>query len=86
MRTDELGSSAEKAAGRELEKRLLIHAHQIHTESGAHAQVLASWDSWLRHAGLKKSRVSVSAASQLFEVVVEAWSERYEARIRLPWQ
>ncbi len=34
------------AAARELEERLLVHADSVHTESGAHAKVLQTWERW----------------------------------------
>lgn len=33
-------------AARELERRLLVHATEVHTESGAHARALQTWDRW----------------------------------------
>ena len=47
LRSDQLGDIVEGKPGPivgELEKRLLVHAHQIHTERGAHAKVLESWE------------------------------------------
>src|SRR5262245_50877624 len=39
-------------AARELEFRLLIHSDQFHTESGAHAKRLETWELWARRVDL----------------------------------
>jgi hypothetical protein len=39
-------------AARELERRLLVHASEVHTPSGAHAKVLETWSAWAEAAGV----------------------------------
>jgi hypothetical protein len=50
LRTDAVGpwGHATKVgdAVRALERRLLLHTREIHTESGAHAKELSTWDVW----------------------------------------
>jgi hypothetical protein len=40
------------AAVRELVRRLLVHAEELHTEGGRHEIVLSSWPSWSARAGV----------------------------------
>jgi hypothetical protein len=45
-----------RAAGppvKELEKRILVHAEQVHTESGRHEMLLEPWSVWARRVGVK---------------------------------
>ena len=49
VRTDELDWRADEKLGdvcRALEKRLLVKSQELHTESGAHAKQLGSWQRW----------------------------------------
>ena len=41
-------SKAVGEAARELERRLLVHGEEFHTETGAHAKWLESWGHWAR--------------------------------------
>jgi len=41
-------------AVRELEARLLVHSIEIHTELGAHAKQLQTWNEWRKEVGLAK--------------------------------
>ena len=56
---------------RTLERRLLIHSRQVHTESGAHAKVLESWESWAESVKLKPGEISVSKAKKTLEQRVQ---------------
>jgi hypothetical protein len=71
---------------RELELRLLVHANQVHTESGAHAKRLETWDSWADRVGLKDRRSHPQHAKQLMEKRVKALNDKFGADARLPWQ
>jgi hypothetical protein len=44
-------------AARELEKKLLIHTEQLHTDTGAHAKLLETWDHWAARAKFKAPAV-----------------------------
>ncbi|HEU5073567.1 MAG TPA: hypothetical protein VFU02_05330, partial [Polyangiaceae bacterium] len=37
---------APREVARELERRLLVHSDQLHTETGSHVKVLESWATW----------------------------------------
>lgn len=55
------------ALAAKLEARLLILTKQIHTETGAHAKVLLSWESWRREHSIECSDLSVSTSKKMLE-------------------
>lgn len=65
------------ATAKELETRLLVHSREIHTESGAHAKILESWDHWKKRVGLEQALPSLSNAKRELEAAA--------APGRLPW-
>lgn len=69
-------------AVKELEKRLLVHAHEIHTESGKHAFAIQSWRAWSRRVHVKPLR-SLAAARQEIEQAAERLGANASA---LPWR
>jgi len=69
----------------ELERRLLVHAHSIHTPSGKHVKVAESWEQWRSNAGFKPRRQALASARAAFEAIASAWEESTGARVRLPW-
>jgi hypothetical protein len=69
-------------AARELERRLLVHATEVHTASGAHARVLQTWPRWASDVGFAASqRLPAEAARS----ELEAAAERLGDGVRLPW-
>lgn len=70
---------------RELERRLLVHAEEVHTESGAHAKILETWARWAGRADVPKPRVSLAAAKQELESLVGRINAKFGANARLPW-
>src|SRR5688500_2206474 len=69
VRSDELrmgtvGRKELNESVRILERRLLIHSHQVHTESGAHAKVLESWQSCAASEKLNAGKMTVNARSE----------------------
>jgi len=73
-------------AARELERRLLVHGTEMHTESGAHARVLETWQLWLaapdhQVAPLRAVESRTVLASRLAQL-----NEACVASARLPWQ
>ena len=73
-------------AASELEKLLLIHSEQFHTESGSHARELESWDTWRRRRNFKRVLPSVTQAKRELMRVLDALNARFRGRGRLPWQ
>ena len=72
-------------AARDLERRLLVHTRQEHTESGVHARVLQTWAHWRKNAALRRRRPPVRRAQEHFERILSEWHEVYGSRATLPW-
>jgi len=70
----------------ELENRLLVYSEQIHTESGAHARVLESWEHWASRTGFVMQEMSVDVAKNEFEMRLEELNLRFRAKGELPWK
>lgn len=91
VRSDELtiGTTGRKELNesvRILERRLLIHSAQVHTESGAHAKVLESWESWAAPLKLKAGEITVAKAKKRFEQNVQELNKNFDGKVKLPWQ
>jgi hypothetical protein len=88
LATNSLGRSFGPKPGniaRELELKLLIHADQIHTETGQHAKVLETWSTWAKRVGLKMPTVRPKAARQFFDKRIREINEEFKGCGRLPW-
>ncbi len=90
LRTDQLawpksGTAKPGEAARELEKKLLIHAGQFHTETGAHTKLLESWEAWTQRIGFPVGTMRLEKAMQKMEERVRKLNEQFEAKARLPW-
>lgn len=84
VRTDTL-PKAEATASKMLEARLLVHSGQVHTEKGAHARVLQSWENWAAGVGFKVKLPDPAAARALLATKVSALNARYGTSAKLPW-
>ena len=73
-------------AARELERRLLVYSEEVHTETGAHAKQLETWERWARKAGARKGRKTAKQGKRVLAEVVGAINEKYKSKGRLPWQ
>lgn len=73
-------------AASELEKSLLVFSEQFHTEAGAHARRLDTWDRWLRRTGGTKVRRSPNQARDALEQLVESLNQEFSGNGRLPWR
>lgn len=71
VRTDRLRRSHSGDLARELEKRLLVHGESVHTESGAHAKVLETWERWARRVRAGRPLPPREAKRRLEEAVEE---------------
>jgi hypothetical protein len=84
MRADELEVEAIGKARHdliaELEQKLLVHAHDLHTERGFHVRVLEPWSAWQREHGVAGKLPRPAEAMKAFERAVEGWPN-----VRLPW-
>jgi hypothetical protein len=73
-----------RAAGapvKELERKLLVHSEQVHTESGRHETRIEPWPAWARRVGVEPLR-SAAAGRQLLEKASAAIGAPSSA---LPW-
>jgi hypothetical protein len=73
-------------AVKELESRLLIHASEVHTPTGAHAKNLSTWAALARRVGLSPPFPTSAEAKQELESVLGELQEQHPGRARLPWQ
>jgi len=72
-------------AVRELEKRLLIHSEEFHSDSGAHAKLIESWEHWTSRIGFKHERMKVDKAKRNLNERIEALNGQFGASAKLPW-
>jgi hypothetical protein len=72
-------------AVRELEKRLLIHSEELHTEGGSHAKQLATWQRWAERNDCLGRTVEVADAKRTLEQRLSELNERFGTSARLPW-
>lgn len=73
-------------AARELESCMLIHSSQIHTQSGAHAKILETWDHWAKSVDFRGRAKNASAARRfLVERVESIVAEHDGTTVRFPW-
>lgn len=70
---------------RELERRLLVYSEEVHTETGAHAKQLETWQRWAKRVGLRTRMSAATGQRRLGDAVVEL-NDRSRATGRLPWQ
>lgn len=88
LQTDKLGKEFGAKPGetaRELELRLLIHAEQIHTESGKHAKVIETWDTWTKRIGFRVRAKDPVAARRFLEQRLAAINKKHDGHGQLPW-
>ncbi len=70
----------------ELPSRLLVHAKNIHTETGAHAKVLQSWRASAKEKHFRFRPKNPAAAKKALESIVGQWQENFGKKVTLPWQ
>jgi hypothetical protein len=91
LRTDQFdGPSLHSTAklgdlARDLERKLLVHAEQIHTASGAHAKVLETWDHWCERKGFVSSSLQPDEAKRNVEERLGKLNEEFDGSAKLPW-
>ena len=90
LRTDHLQwpRTAKRSPGdaaRELERKLLVHGQDIHTERGTHAKYVESWQHWSSRVRVSKARVKPDDGKRTFEQIVGDLNNRFGANATLPW-
>ena len=73
-------------AARQLEQKLLVHGEEVHTESGAHAKRLESWQRWADRAEFGAKRMTPEQGKKKLEQVLAVLNEQYQAKGRLSWR
>ena len=84
LQTNKLGKEFGPTA-RELESRLLLHSNQVHTESGAHAKVIETWDTWAKRSGLRARATSPAVARQFLKQRLAELNGEFGGNGTLPW-
>ncbi len=72
-------------ATRLLERRLLVHTDEVHTETGAHAKRLERWGRWGKRVGLETNKIPAEQAKRELEVILAELNECFEGNGKLPW-
>lgn len=93
LRTDQLDpmdqSLAKKAKpgeiAKELERKLLVHAEQIHTSTGAHAKLLETWDHWSGRKQFSRDEISAGEARRKLDERLKDLNGKFGGTARLPW-
>jgi len=95
VRTDRLPPAAAASipapadAARGLEAKLLIHARQFHSETGAHAKRLMTWERWCAHTGFdpREHQMTAPAGRRAIAEVVNGLDpdQGHRANRGLPW-
>ena len=91
LRTDdesifsELNRADRRNAIRELERGLLVHSTDTHTESGSHAKTLQTWERCKEQKRFRGDALAADEARTQLEQSVEAWRVEPVGRAALPW-
>jgi len=91
VRLDQLGGNREvvrarASAASELEKRLLVASDELHTETGAHARQLLTWQRWLAELSPKPRAEKLETARARLEEAVAGFAPESPVRQGLlPW-
>jgi len=87
LRRVEMGEPVVAGAGsKTLETRLLAYGKNVHTETGAHAKVLTSWQSCAKDLGYRFRAKDPIASRKPFEERIDSWKMEYGKKASLPWQ
>jgi len=73
------------AAIRDLERRLLIHSEEFHSDSGAHAKRIETWEHWADRRNFRVREIALEAAKQNLETTIDALNKGFDANASLPW-
>ena len=80
-----LSRAERRALIRDLEKRLLVHSTDTHTESGTHAKVLQTWERCKEQKRFRGHVLAADDARAELDGLVRAWSVGEDAPAALPW-
>jgi hypothetical protein len=72
-------------AGRELERRLLVHGTEMHTDTGAQAKVLQAWSQWRQTRWPTGTPHASALARAELEDILKRLNESLGTAAVLPW-
>lgn len=70
---------------RELERRLVVHSIDTHTESGTHAKTLQTWERCGVQKRFRGNPLATNKAYKRIERIIEDWQVVTNLRSILPW-
>ncbi len=82
----ELSNTERRAGIRELERRLLVHSTDTHTESGTHAKTLQTWERCKKQKRFVGHELAADEARAQLDRLLDAWRIGPSVRATLPWQ
>jgi hypothetical protein len=86
LHVPELGNAKVMAgAARDLERRLLLHGWQIHTENGSHTKCLATWERWMERARFELPELTLEGARAELDTRLEGLNTAFGGSGRFPW-
>jgi hypothetical protein len=92
VRTDEIPQPKSQTrknlignTARELERKLLIRSAQIHTDSGAHAKILETWNHWCQAINFAPSAIDPDEARRTMDQRLRKMNEKYGGQGFFPW-
>jgi len=83
-----VATPAEAKIAKDLEARWLVHTHQVHTDSGAHALELRTWKRFLddNNTRFRKGAKAIDGARKVLHACVAYIAgDHGVARVALPW-
>ena len=81
----DLSSAERRACIRELERRLLVHSMDTHTETGTHAKTLQTWERCKEQKRFRGDALATIEARAQLDQLVNAWRVGPDVRTTLPW-
>ena len=88
IRADRLRTQPASTRGaviRELEKRLLVHATSVHTETGTHQKLLRAWSQWCTDVDYSFERYPPARGREELDEAARVLADNVEAAAKLPW-
>ena len=82
---DEQRVQATGPPARQLEMRLLVASAEVHTDSGAHALQLMTWEAFARQAEEPLPAISAAAAREELAALVARMNVTFGCEGKLPW-
>ena len=88
IRADRLRTQPASTRGaviRELEKRLLVHSTDVHTETGTHQKLLRAWSQWCTDVDYSFERYPPARGREELDEAARVLGDNVEAAVKLPW-